>query len=308
MNQDSYNITDVDIRVLRALSRYHYLTAKQLSRLMYPNLHDDDRHAQRIFHRLTKHAYVLKLRALPKPKYGQDRHVHTLARNGRSYLQGLGVPVEPYFRPSEERRSTDNSPFMMHRLAAIDVMIAADALCRDVESISCPRMLSERELKRQPLRVQVTSLGSGIVRDVAVIPDAWFQLTNGVESPYSIAVELDRATEDQKAWRQKVAAYLAWVNGPYQAAFETDNVTVAVVCPDTHRVGQLIEWTRRELRAREVPEYAELFVFTSSSPITTPAERFFCGKVWFAADTGEAGPLLDFLPTASESGVVFQTA
>src|SRR4051812_25121090 len=90
---------------------------------------------------------------------------------GRRYLQQLGFLVAPYFRPSEEREATENSPFMSHRLAAIDVMIAADLLCAENPSITCPRMHSERELKRNALRVQVSSVAGGEVRDVAVIPD-----------------------------------------------------------------------------------------------------------------------------------------
>ena len=86
------------------------------------------------------------------PRYGQAPHVFTLGRKGRIYLQHLGFPIEPYFRPSEERRATKNSPFMTHRLAAIDVMIAADLLCAQNPSITCPRMLSERELKRNGVR------------------------------------------------------------------------------------------------------------------------------------------------------------
>ena len=73
-------------------------------------------------------------------------------------------------------------------------------------------MLSERELKRNALRVRVPSVAGGEERDVAVIPDAWFQLSYRNQSPYSIALELDRGTEDQKVWRQKVAAYVAWAS------------------------------------------------------------------------------------------------
>jgi hypothetical protein len=197
---------------------------------------------------------------------------------------------------------------MTHRLAAIDVMIAADRLCAENPSIRCLRMLSERELKRNPVRVQLQSLGGGQARDVAVIPDAWFQLALGTDSPYSIALELDRGTEDQKVWREKIAAYVAWAAGPYMQAFETDNVTVAVACPDHRRVEQLMDWTMRELIARRSEEYAELFLFTDSSPVTTPPERFFSGRVWIQADTGEAVSLLDFPTPTSESGVVFQAA
>jgi hypothetical protein len=306
MDQAAYTITEADRSILLALERFHYLTAAQASRLLYPKLNDNDRYMQRRLKRLVDSEYVLRLRALPMPRYGQAPHVFTLGRKGRTYLQQLGFPVEPYFRPSEERRATENSPFMTHRLAAIDVMITADLLCLGNPSITCPRMLSERELKRNALRVQVPSLATGQIRDVAVIPDAWFQLAHGSESPYSIAIELDRGTEDQKVWRQKIAAYTVWVAGPYMQAFDTDNVTVGVVCPNNQRVSQLMDWTMRELAARSKEDYAELFLFTAASPVTTSAERFFLGPVWLQADTGNVS-LVDFPPAPFESGVVFQT-
>jgi len=307
MNQAAYIITEADRSILLALGRFHYLTSAQANRLLYPNLNDDQRYMQRRLKRLVDNDYVLRLRALPIPRYGQAPHVFTLGRKGRTYLQQLGFPVEPYFRPSEERRATENSPFMTHRLAAIDVMIAADRLCADNAPITCPRMFSERELKRNALRVRVPSTASGEERDVAVIPDAWFQLSYRNRAPYSIALELDRGTEDQKVWRQKVAAYVVWATGPYKEAFETDNVTVAVVCLDTNRVTQLIDWTMRELTMRRTQEYAELFLFTSDSPVAAP-QRFFLDQVWYQADTGEALSLVDFPPEPGESGVVFQTA
>src|SRR5215217_5417080 len=257
MNQAAYTITEADRSILLALGRFHYLTAAQASRLLYPKLNDNHRYMQRRFKVLVDKGYVLRLRVLPAPRYGQAPHVFTLGRKGRTYLQQLGFSVEPYFRPSEEKRASENSPFMIHRLAAIDVMIAAERLCSENPSITCPRMLSERELKRTALRVQVPSVATGQARSIAVIPDGWFQLSYRNQNPYSIALELDRGTEDQKVWRQKIAAYIVWAQGPYMEAFETDNVTVAVVCPDGSRVTQLIEWTMRELTARGTQEYAE---------------------------------------------------
>jgi hypothetical protein len=306
MDQAAYIITEADRSILLALGRFHYLTAAQASRLLYPNLNDDNRYVQRRLKRLVDNDYALRLRALPMPRYGQAPHVFSLGREGRTYLQQLGFSVEPYFRPSEERRATENRPFMTHRLAAIDVMIAADRLCAENPSITCPRLLSERELKRNALRVQVPSVAGGEVRDVAVVPDAWFQFSYRNRSPYSIALELDRSTEDQKVWRQKVAAYGVWATGPYMEAFETDNVTIAVACMDSNRVAQLIEWTMRELTARGSQEYAELFLFTAASPVAAP-ERFFLDQVWVQADTGEAVSLVDFPPASGGSGVVFQS-
>jgi hypothetical protein len=305
MTIQPYTLTEVDRLVLLALNRFHYLTAAQLSRLLYPNLSDENRYAQRRLKQLSDNDYALQLRALPKPQYGQAPLVYTLARKGRTYVQGLGCAVEPYFRPSEEKRTTKNSPFMAHRLATIDVMIAAQRLCQDVKGLSCPRMLSERELKRTALHVDVVT-GQG-TRRVAVIPDAWFQLKVAGQSTYSIAVELDRGTEDQKVWREKIAAYAAWSVGPYQEAFETDNLTVAIVSPSMERQRQLREWTQRELALRELHDFSELFLFTARPPDMPPPAGFFLKRTWQLPHTDEPVKLITAPLTRTESGVVFQT-
>lgn len=305
MRQQAFLITEVDKAVLLALSRFHYLTAKQAGRLLYPNANDNNRYMQRRFKKLVDAGFVLRLCALPMPQYGQAPHVFTLAYKGRDYLQALGVPVESYFRPVEERRASANRPFMIHRLATIDVMISATVLCRDVSGVSCPQMLSERELKRTAIHVDVA--GEEGTRRVAVIPDAWLQLKVGAGEPYSIAVELDRGTEDQKVWRQKIAAYAAWSMGPYREAFDTDNLTVAVVCPDEERSAQLREWTHRELTLRNLANYSELFLFTTLPADTTPPRHFFFGPVWHQSHTNTPVHLIDAPVRPPESGVVFST-
>src|SRR5688500_6584652 len=128
MSQSAQLITEVDESILHALARFHYLTAAQAGRLLYPNLSDDNRYMQRRLKKLTEADYVLRLRALPAPQYGQAPHVFTFARRGRQYVSEQGAGVHGYFRPSEERRATQNTPFMTHRLATIDVMIAAISL------------------------------------------------------------------------------------------------------------------------------------------------------------------------------------
>ena len=97
-----------------------------------------------------------------------------------------------------------------------------------------------------------------------MIPDAWFRLCAAGEAPVSIALELDRGTEDQMVWRQKVAALAVWAIGPYRKAFATDNLTIAVVCPDVARRDVLAGWTMRELEARGHRELADIFLFTRS--------------------------------------------
>jgi hypothetical protein len=310
MRQPTYLITEVDESILRALARFHYLTAAQASRLLYPTLFDDNRYMQRRLKRLVDNDYVLRLRALPVPQYGQAPHVFTLAYRGRQYTQEMGIGIPTYFRPSEEKRATWNHPFMTHRLATIDVMIAADRLCRE-QSVVCPRMLSERELKHGAVQVHVPPGPTSMIKEartVTVIPDAWFQLSLSGSEPHSIAVELDRGTEEQKVWRQKVAAYASWVDGSYQEAFETDNLTIATVCLTDSRVQQLSDWTLKELKSRNLEELADLFLFTAASPVTTAPADFFFRPLWQSVGSQSLSLLETPIHHQRGSGVVFRSA
>jgi hypothetical protein len=303
-------INKADETMLCALARFHYLTTAQVSRLVYPNLSDENRYAQRRLKQLVDDQYLLRLRALPAPRYGQAPHVFTLGKRGRQYLEALGVRIRPYFRPSEETRAAENYPFMTHRLAAIDVLIAAECLCRDYP-VTCPQMLTERELKHTAVRVDVPPgphATETTTRRVAVIPDAWFQLRVEHQPPISIALELDRGTEDQMVWRRKVAALALWAIGPYREAFATDNVTIAVVCPDGTRLDTLVAWTIRELSGRGLGDLADIFLFTAESPVSASPALFFFGTVWSVPQGPERVSLLDPPPkTVSKEVPIYVT-
>jgi hypothetical protein len=295
-NTASITIGEPDAAILMALNRFHYLTAAQASRLLYPNLHDNNRYSSRRLKRLVDAGYVLRLRDLPKPMYGSPPHVFTLARRGRQCLNRLGVEAPMYFRPSEEGEKAFNRMYMQHTLAAIDVLVAAELLCR-LHPVDLAALRNERELKRSPVRVEVApppGSPSEVARKVAVIPDGWFQLAVNGHPAISVALELDRGTEEQKFWRRKVAALIAWVDGPYAEAFETDNVTIAVVAPDEARRDQLRTWTAREVTHRGLSqEYEELFLFTSADPVATPPSSLFFDPLWYLPSSKLPLSLLD---------------
>jgi Replication-relaxation len=278
-----FTIGDADTAILLALNRLIYLTAAQTSRLLYPKLKDNNRYATRRLKRLVDTGYVLRLGNLPTPRYGSAPHVFSLARKGRQYVSGLGTETLAYFRPSEEAEKAFNRPYMQHTLCAIDVLIAAELLGKE-SGISLSRLVNERELKRMAVRVDVGPSGGSVSpmsRSVAVIPDGWFQLKVGSESPRSIALELDRGTEEQKFFRRKVAALSVWANGPYRDVFETDNITIAVVAPNEVRRDKLRAWTARELASRGRSEDEEIFLFTSADPIAQSPRSFFFDPLWY---------------------------
>src|SRR4051812_45356459 len=187
----SGSITQTDVAILSALNRYTYLTAAQVSRLLYPASADVNRYVRTRLATLTENKYILRFRRFPVPSTGSAPFVFTLDRKGRQYLTALGMDVPEYFRPSEEREKAENRLFMEHTLAAIDVLIAADLLCQDIPELTCPELLTERDLKRLQVHVEVAGREGSpeATRRVSVIPDGWFQLSVPGQEPYSISVE-----------------------------------------------------------------------------------------------------------------------
>ncbi|MFJ8565845.1 replication-relaxation family protein [Streptomyces sp. NPDC093514] len=285
-----------DDAILRSVNRLNYMTAAQVGRLLYPSACDENRYVQRRLRRLAEADYLLRLRELPTPRIGSAPHVFTLADQGRRYLSSRGVVLtSPYYRPSEERQKAVDNPFMEHTLAAVDVLVAAEMLCRDYV-VSMPSLLTERQLKRMNIRVQPA--GQPSPRLTAVIPDGWFVLTVGNHDPVCIALELDRGTEGQQHWRRKIAALVAWAEGPYREAFQADNLTVAVVVPTRARLVQLIEWTGDELEAIGKTELADIFLFTEASPTATEPFDLFFSPLWHTAPTaGQLVSMLDAPPS-----------
>ncbi len=274
-----------DLAILATVARLHYLTAAQVSRLVFPGCHDEDRYARRRLARLVAAGLLLRLKPLALPHRGAAPHVFTLTKAGRRLL---GLPTG-YLRPSEEQSKARNLLFIAHTLATIDALIAAELLCRS-SPVAMPRLLTERELKGNPARVETSA--DGTKRSVAVIPDAWFELAVGTRKPVAIAVELDRGSEDQKRWRAKVAALAAWAVGRYREAFGNETLTIATVTPDEARRDQLRTWTAQELDRIGQRELAEIFLFTDADPVATSPQRFFFGQVWFEPRTVEPMSLL----------------
>ncbi|WP_406462612.1 replication-relaxation family protein [Streptomyces sp. NBC_01622] len=288
----------MDEEILRAINRLQYMTAAQIGRLLYPQAHDQNRYVQRRLRSLTEAGYLLRLRELPAPRIGSAPHVFTLADKGRRFVAGRGdILASSYYRPSEERAKAEDNPFMEHTLAAVDVLVAAERLCRKFQ-VSLPRLLNERQLKRSSIRVQ--PVGRPEAPRMAVIPDAWFQLTAVGCDPVSIALELDRGTEGQKHWRRKVASLTAWAEGPYRRAFETDNLTVAVAVPTMARRVQLSEWTAQELESIGRDQLADIFLFTDASPVATDPFELFFDLLWYPAGQDHPVSLLDAPESAEE--------
>ncbi len=260
--------------ILGALGRYSYLTARQCCRLLYAP--GSFTYVQTALKGLVDGEYAQRL-FLPRPTpHGRAPAVYTLGRRGRAHLASAGVAVAIRLRPAEEEGRS--YLHLSHTLAVGDVLIACELLCRALPQVRIARMLHERALKRLP--IIVPAVGG----KTAVIPDGWVDLRvaqGGGVDRYCLAFEVDRGTMEQRAWRRKVAALVAATHGPYQAAFGTDLLTVAVVAiPGEGRLDDLRRWTGAELTARGEEGQADLFRFTGLPVVETDPVALFSGPHW----------------------------
>lgn len=260
-------IGPADNAILHVLFRYHYLTSQRICRLLYsPGSASLVRTRMK---RLVDGGYCQPVFLPSRARGGSPPLVYTLARKGVQFLQEQEVAVDQRLRPSEQRELS--YLFLTHTLAVNDFLIGAELLARQLPTVALHRMVHELDLKRQPVHVQLAD-GS----KVAVIPDGWldFRVTTPEGRFQScLALELDRGTVDQKRWRKKVAALLAYAKGPYEATFGTDTLTIAVVAtPGAPRCTDLVRWTEAELTTRGEQHEADLFRFTALPPDAAPEE------------------------------------
>lgn len=274
-----------DDAILRDLLRFHYLASRQVCLLRYSP--GSLTHVQTKLKRLTDERFCQRI-WLPRPTpHGSAPSIYTLARKGLNYLREQGVDVPARYHPSEQREHA--YLFLRHTLAVNDVLISAELFCRREPRFALAATLHERDLKRTPVRVEDETGAS-----ITVVPDGWLDLRIDGAFQVCLVLELDRGTEEQKAWRRKVRGLVAYANGPYQEAFQTKSLTIAVVTTSgPRRLLDLLRWTERELIDLKEQQQGDLFLFTDVVPEAIVPSTLFLSHVWYRPFAADAIALVD---------------
>ncbi|MGH2530901.1 MAG: replication-relaxation family protein [Thermomicrobiales bacterium] len=264
--------TPADEPVLRALARYHYLTAEQIRRLLYgPGVIT---YARARLKALVDAKLVQRLEMPHPSRTGSAPNVFRLATRGYRFLEELGQ--HPMRLPGERPYSY---LYWRHTLALNDLLIAGELLTRGHPQFSLVRLLHERDLKRQPAAVRLPD-GSR----VGVVPDAYLQLREADAAgswQYDLVVELDMGTTEQRAWRRKIQALLAYADGPYRKALGADSLTIAVLSPlGGERAAELAAWTEAALAAAGQAVADRGFRIAGLDPATTAPDKLYLASVW----------------------------
>ncbi|MDQ2785507.1 MAG: replication-relaxation family protein [Chloroflexota bacterium] len=293
----SRDVTPAQRAILLALGRYYYLTARQATCLLYAP--SSLTRVQALVKELADDGYCQRL-FLPRPTpHGRVPAVYTLGRLGRVHLAAVGVDVPTRLRLSEAREH--RYLFLDHTLAVNDCLIAMELLARRAPQIVIRTMLHERALRHMPIAVTDPD-----GRQASVIPDGWLDLRVVLpDGTYRscIALEIDRGTTEQKAFRRKIAHWVAAADGPYREAFGTDLLTVAIVAtPGEGRAEELLRWIAAELTSLHRPEAAVLFLVTSVDAASTDPATLYCGPVWRQCDSATPVPLIEGIAPSDGNG------
>ncbi len=281
-------LTASDDNILRALARYHYLSARQIVRLLYSP--GSLSYVQARLKVLCAAGYLRRC-FLPRPsRTGSAPLVYALSRRSASLLTRQGIEARATsWRSASQAHSY---LFLAHTLAVNDVLISAERLCQLNERFELSAMQHERDLKRRPTPV---TLDDNLT--VGVVPDGWLDIRvhlPGGDYQCCLALELDRGTIQQRAWRQKLKALLAWSRGPYLNVFGTSALTIAVACTTGPlRRQQLLSWTEAELRTLNREEDAALFRFCAESALQLEPETYFLGPGWYRPFRKGGQPLIE---------------
>ena len=277
--------TPADVPVLRALARYHYLTAEQVRRLLYGTgviTYVRDR-----LKGLVDAKLVHRLEMPHLSRTGSAPNVFRLAGRGYRFLEELGL--HPIRLPGERPASF---LYYRHTLALNDALIAVELLTRSYPQLTIQRLVHERELKHQPVKVQ---LDSG--KSVSVIPDAYLQLheTEAVGPGYwhDLVWELDNSTSEQRDFRQKIAALVAYALGPYREAMGAASITIAILTPQAdNRANELVAWIEAELMRLGQQAAGQWFCIRGVNPNSVSPEELLLAPAWRQPFRSELVPLI----------------
>lgn len=276
-------LTERDDLLLRAIYELQFVTTEQMTRLYFSP--GSLTHVRVVLKQLTDGGYLHRLR-MPSDQDGVKPWVYTLGRLGIRYLNAAGYREFARYRPSEQK--AHSYLFLAHTLGIGDVVIAAKLLSERVPDYVLADFRHDRMLKRTPVEVSTPEDGK-----IGIVPDLWLDWHIGGTSRASIALEYDRATEEQRQWRRKIRGLIAFANGPYQEAYGSESLTIAIGTTGGVQRAEVIRgWLEQELKHAGREQDGEIFVVSALPSGELDPVEFFTHPRWIQPFQTQAVPLL----------------
>lgn len=304
-------LTPTDEELLASCSRYQYVTVEQWCRYFEDS--KKDRYLQRRTRELAQENYLIRL-YIPRPGgKGKARPIFTPGLRGRAHAESLGIPVPKRFRPSDLHNL--GGKHLAHSEAITGVLLSFDRLARHDERIQIAELLHERFLHEQRFKLTVPFVqpltGEIEKRVVEVVPDAFVRViaqVGGAFRSFPLVIEVDRDTEQQVFFREKIAKLYAFgTSETYERLYGARSLNVAFFIQSAggkhdERFAAVLDWTERELRQQHLEHEAISFSFCGLDPATTSPDELLLGSHWLHPFSTAPHALIE-LSESPEGGV-----
>ncbi len=277
------------LAIVLAIGRYHFLSFLQLKRLLGWS---SESYLYTWLDKLVLAGYVRKDNWIADKPTGRPTLFWSISEKGR-----LALHLEAVNYPNRISHTHRSALTLKHLRDLNDLLILFDLLVKFDPSFELLNFRHDQELQRFPFRLD---LPDG--RKVSFVPDGFIALRQRVgerERILGICPELDRGTEEEAKWREKIRCYVAFYrSGAYQEAFGVEPILVPVVVklerghPEI-RMANLIRWTEKELTDQRAATWGKSFRFTILDAGSTPPSEFLGGLHWRQPFTTEPSPLLE---------------
>jgi hypothetical protein len=262
-------------KIIVALAEFDYLTAAQVTRLLYAPT--SITHVQEQMKLLVDHDLAIAVggKGLNLPL------IYTLSGKGRHYAHLLGAPIRKRFRPSEVADTGHNPYFLKHTMSVIDVLIAARLLAQAVPGIVLTRMYTERELRRK-IYVEVPEPRLTRPERICIEPDAGckFRVQETWEDLVFIEVYRNLPPAEWR-FKQKIQGYVSYLaSGQHEALFASPALTIAVIAETGQMATTLKRWAEDALQDLGRPEEGEMFFFCGLDTASASPEEMYLSPVW----------------------------
>jgi hypothetical protein len=261
----SMRLTDRDKRIVEAVYRMRFLTSEQIK---FWEFEDGSMTACRRRLALLYHNDYLSAINMPMSAgYGSSKRIYCLSKKGIALISHLYSEEEAKKIKWSDKQNKVEHFFIEHTLAINDIWIAFSKAVVATGNYDLI-WFKESEIKGWKEKVDDPE-NSG--KTLAITPDAFLSLT-GNSKRANYFLEVDRATESNRRWRDKIRGYVEYaLSGRYHDKFKSESLRVLTVTTSPERLTNLIKTTKSV-------EHADFFLFTTYEQVKNNNVLF--GNIW----------------------------
>lgn len=274
-------LTPRDRAIITVVYRCRALTTDQIIRLLFSDVGQSDRVAQRRLQRLFHHGYLFRDEQPHKSTEGKP-YLYFLDEAGAQLLC-QDLQIERRQLDWSARNNDVTALFLDHLLATNDIRIALSLAARE-HGFTIDIWIDDSSLRKRETTQRVLIRGpEGGRLKIAVVPDGYFKLTTPADT-FNFFLEIDRRTTTgqsskwgRRDWSRKVAGYKAlYESGAYEQRYGTADMRVLTITTGTKRLENL-----QQITEATAQKQAPRFWFTTFE--AAQAESILTKTIWSVA-------------------------